>query len=386
MKVCLVTGVFPPQRCGIGDYTECLARHLAQQGVDVHVVTSCHHAESEPLIFRLHRVVPHWRMLGIIRLIPTLRRIAPDVVHMQYPSAGFVRALALVLVPGLLRLARLRVVLTLHEYRISRWTGRLRQLAMACAAHRVITTNDDDHACLRSMLFWKRKHLHHIGIGANIEPGMLENFNRDSRRQTLGADPHSLVICFFGNIHPAKGIEDLVDAFTIICKTVANTRLVIIGSSDPANTLFASSLRRKIIDACLADKVHISGFVSKQEVSELLLASDMCVLPFRDGISMRRGSFLAAVKHGLPVVTTLSDSAPPSHLVDGENVVFVSPGDVEKLAESIQMLAQSPEVYVKLKKNVAVLGEQFSWAEIARQTLQVYQGVCTLPSEREGAA
>jgi len=376
MKVCLISGAFPPEHCGVGDYTDCLARHLAQSGVEVHVITSSCYQSEPPPGFQVHRAVRRWNSLGIRELLGALHSIDADVVHIQFPSIAFRRTLALALLPVLLRLTRRKVILTLHEYAIAKLISRVRQMVMAAASHHVIVTNPEDCAKVRRVLFWKKKRVHQICIGANIEPGMLsEQFNRESRRRTFGASRDSLVICFFGNIYPAKGIEDLIEAFGIVSKDLPTSRLVIIGSCDAANTLFSSFIKRKIIDAGIADKVYVSGFLPKDEVSELLLASDLCVLPFRDGISLRRGSFLAAVKHGLPVVTTISNSAPPEGLVDGENVVLVRAGDVQKLADSITMLLHSPETYIRVKQNLAALGERFSWSEIARRTLDVYRAV-----------
>ena len=376
MRVTLVTGVFPPQRCGIGDYTDCLATHLTKLGIEVHVITSRCLAEHK-CDFHVHRIVGRWNSIGLARLVAALARIRQDVVHIQFPSVAYRRTAALPLLPLMLRAAGCRVVLTLHEYVVSKRISRLRQLMMASAAHRIITTNPEDQALLTRILFWKRHHIHRICIGANIEPdeAAITRFNRESRRRSFGATGDSHVICFFGNIHPAKGIEDLIEAFDIVCKSMPNTKLVIIGSCDPGNTLFSSFIRRKIIDSGLADRVYVSGFVPKQEVSELLLASDLCVLPFRDGISLRRGSFLAAVKHGLPVVTTAPRSSPPENLVDGQNVVLVSPGDVQKLADSITSLLKSPETYIRMKQNALAFGRQFSWPEIAKRTLEVYRSL-----------
>ena len=41
MKVLLVTGSFPPMKCGVGDYTACLAEALARKpNIEVAVLTS----------------------------------------------------------------------------------------------------------------------------------------------------------------------------------------------------------------------------------------------------------------------------------------------------------------------------------------------------------
>jgi len=376
-RICLITGAFPPERCGIGDYTERLGSHLASLGIEVHVVTSAHRSGDQHPTLKLHRFMRHWNSVGFNTLLRTMRRIRPDVIHMQFPSVGYKRVALLSLMPGILRALNYKVVLTLHEYAIARYPSRMKQLAMAAGADHVITTNALDQGLLRRRLFWKAKRIHCINIASNIEVRPADSFDRTASRRMIGAAADSPVICFFGNIHPGKGVEELVEAFAVVNRKMPETRLVIIGTFNPSDTLYNCMLRRRIVEAGLLDKVHVTGFVPRRRVSELLLASDICVLPFRDGLSVRRGSFLAAVRHGLPVITTLPRFPLPDSVVDGENVVLVSTNSVGQLAESIQTLARSPEIRKRIKKNLSELNGHFSWPRIARRTMEVYESVQT---------
>ena len=373
MRVCLITGTFPPQRCGIGDYTECLARHLASLDVDVHVLTSAHGAPGHHATLKLHRAVRSWNSIGTGKFLAALRKIKPDVAHVQFPSAGYRRVAFFSLIPGILRTLRYSVVLTLHEYTIAQRLDRAKQLVMAAAANQVITTNAEDQASIRRALPWKRDRIHCISIGSNIEVFPVAPGNRSARRQQFGAGEASPVICFFGNLHSGKGLEDLVKAFGVVNSEMPDTRLLMIGTFDPTDTLYSYTLRRMIMETGLAEKVYITGFVTRRQASEFLLASDICVLPFRDGLSVRRGSFLAAIHHGLPVITTAPQSPLPEAIIDGGNVMLVPPGSAGRLAEAIQTLVRSPGLIHKLKQNMAELDGQFSWSDIARRTVEVYR-------------
>jgi hypothetical protein len=72
MKVALITGSVPPQPCGVGDFSYCLAVALQKQGVRVELVT--------------HR---DWRAQAVIGLKREILHWEPDVVHIQYPTLGF---------------------------------------------------------------------------------------------------------------------------------------------------------------------------------------------------------------------------------------------------------------------------------------------------------
>jgi glycosyltransferase involved in cell wall biosynthesis len=375
MRVCLVTGVFPPQRCGIGDYTEHLASSLAKLGADVHIMTSHHRSSDYHPTLKLHRIVHKWNAVGTGRLLRAVRAVRPHVVHLQFPSAAFRRAATLSALPGLLRACNHNVVLTLHEYSIAHRLSRVRQLLMAAASNRVITTNRRDHTSIARKLFWKAGCIYCINIASNIEVYPIEPDARAALRRTIGATVDSSVICFFGNTHPGKGLDDLVEAFGIVNQNMPETRLLIIGTFSLDNTLYNCMLRRKIAEANLRDKIHVTGYVERKRASQFLLASDICVLPFRDGLSVRRGSFLAAVRHGLPVITTSPQSPLPHNIIDGENVVFVSPGNTPQLAQTMQMLAQSPDIRRTIAHNLLELDRQFSWPDIARRTVQVYESL-----------
>jgi len=375
VRVSMLTGAFPPDRCGVGDYVHRLCSQIARMGAEVHVITSAH-AAPQPATWegaiRLYRSVRSWNTINLHRIARLLRDIRPDVVHVQFPSVGYRRVAGLAMLPMLLRARGYRVVLTLHEYLPSPRLSRSRQAVMAAASHSVITTTPEDAAALQKLLPWKRSNVHCINIASNIERRPAESFDRNARRESLGAGPDSPIVCFFGNLHPGKGIEELVEAFAIARRNCNVGTLLIIGSFDPRHTLFSYIVHRRILDLGLSGPVHVTGFVTPTEVSELLLASDICVLPFRDGLSVRRGTFLAAVHHGLPVISTEPSGPMPPDIVHGHNVILVPPRDVGKLAASIEMLVRSPELRSRLSSNLAKLDEQFSWPQIARRTLQVY--------------
>jgi len=118
-----------------------------------------------------------------------------------------------------------------------------------------------------------------------------------------------------------------------------------------------------------------TGYTPPEEVSANLLASDICVLPYRDGASFRRGSFMAALVHGLPIVTTRPKSQIPSRLQDGENVLLVPPDDAAALTEAIARLADSPELRQRLGQGAKEMSKAFGWDSIAEKTLEVYHAI-----------
>jgi len=121
----------------------------------------------------------------------------------------------------------------------------------------------------------------------------------------------------------------------------------------------------------VADKVIWTGYTAPAEVSANLLAADIGVLPYRDGASFRRGSFMALLTHGLPIVTTVP-RVPIPELIDGENIWLVSPASPPALAEAIAALAADEARRRRLGAGARALARRFDWTGIARDTLALF--------------
>ncbi|HEU5101928.1 MAG TPA: glycosyltransferase, partial [Roseiflexaceae bacterium] len=143
----------------------------------------------------------------------------------------------------------------------------------------------------------------------------------------------------------------------------------------------------------LEQRVMVTGHCPEAEVSAHLLAADIATLPFTGGASFRRGSLLAALAHGLPVVTTTptkdqgQKTKEDTHtltvslhrsssvfrpLVDGENALLVPPGDAAALAEAIERMGRDARLRERLAVGGRALAAQFGWDAIAAQHERLY--------------
>jgi glycosyltransferase involved in cell wall biosynthesis len=132
----------------------------------------------------------------------------------------------------------------------------------------------------------------------------------------------------------------------------------------------------------LADLVATTGRLPPAELSAALLACDVIALPYRDGASLRRGTLMAAIAHGLPIVSTrglaavgAEDVDAPLLLRDGEHLLRVPPDDPAALAGAIAHLADDPGLRARLAANAGAVAARVAWPEIARGTLTVYETV-----------
>jgi glycosyltransferase involved in cell wall biosynthesis len=147
------------------------------------------------------------------------------------------------------------------------------------------------------------------------------------------------------------------------------------GSSDQTNNAaYVARLERQIEVAGIGERVHWTGYVADEEVSAYMAAADLLVMPYRDGGSLRRGTLMAALAHGRPLITTQPGSPQPA-LVHGQNVWLVPVDDPAALGDAILLLRADPPLRGRLAAGARQLSLTFSWDKIAAQTADFYETV-----------
>jgi glycosyltransferase involved in cell wall biosynthesis len=241
-----------------------------------------------------------------------------------------------------------------------------------------ITTNREDYESLKAELAAPPSL---IPIGSNIAPKLPTGYDRDVWRARWGAGPDDLFLGFFGFINDRKGVDTLLRALKLLesdPQGAPKPSLLMIGgqtgASDPTNVAYLAYIQDLISELGLEARVKWTGYVTAEEVSASFLATDLCVLPFRDGVSFLHGTFHAALVHGLPIVTTQPRVLLPE-LVDGGNVCLVPPEQPKALGEAITRLTDAPDLRRALGEGAKTLSELFRWDRIAADTLDLYHTI-----------
>lgn len=391
LRIGLVTGEFPPMEGGVGAFTQELAKALAEQGHEMHIVTS---RAARPEIkgrslwdarepfdigyALLHPRVRRWRWSALGAIADVAVRYELDVVNLQFQAAAFdMNIPAVNLLPWRLR-GLAKTVVTFHDLRVPYLfpkAGRLRNWTirrLARSADGMVVTNSEDRNDLVEDGLDEDK-IRQIPIGSNISSAPLDAVQIAGARRDLGLAPGDCLIGYFGFLNESKGADSLVRALSEID---AYYHLVFIGgrtgSSDPDNNeAFLNQLEGLISELGLGKRVHWTGFLPESKVSAFLQAADMMVLPYRDGASLRRGSLMAVLAHGRPLITT-TPRTPAPDLVHRENVWITPVDDVRRLADAIVTLATEPEIRVQLGRAALLLSKEFSWDRIARSTADYF--------------
>ena len=387
MRILLISGEFPPMQGGVGDYTREMARAFAACGHEVFVLIPASLADAHegktPLPWRVFPIVRNWGWGCWRSILSVVHEIRPDVIDIQYQAAAYdMRTPAMNFVPwrlGLVRDAPM-VVVTYHDLKppylfpkagpVRGWV--VRQLARYSDA--AIVTNVEDLLATGEWPFvhrLARPSMHHIPIGSNIPVAPPADYDRPAWRTQHGYGTADFLWGYFGFLNESKGGESLIRALALA--PPEHHLLMIggrVGSSDPTNQAYAAHVEGLMTSLGVADRVQWTGYsTSTAQVSAALLSTDIVVLPYRDGISFRRGSLHAALAHGCPVVSTTPHVSIPE-LSEGKNVLLVQAGDPAPLSRAAVRLQRDPARRRRIGDGAEELAGLFTWDRIAERTVK----------------
>lgn len=358
MRVTILGRDFPPAVGGIGDHTDLLAAELARRGRAVTVV--CSPPADARASFEVRPVVERWDARGAARILDAVRSSTPDVVVWQYnPFAVGRRGLA----PSIGRLARALaaeapLVLLAHElwfpFRRNGLKGllwalahRVQMRALARAARAIVVTTEQRAAELARAVPAAASKVRIVPIAANVEPRPEQR----SARAAYDFPDDAFVVAHLGSVGPGREIGRVFIAIEALRARGLDARLLLAGNTGPFQA-----------PGSLNGAVVTTGILSREQLSEALASADAYVHPDLVGASAgRRGSLVAALAHGLPVVAFAGPDQ-SRELLDGENIVVTQP---DGLAAALAGLAADPLRARALGEAARrTYGEHFAWPRV----------------------
>lgn len=374
MKIGIITGEYPPMQGGVGAYTRLLAHELTRQGHSVSLF-STQSAQEETL--PLMNEVTGWGLSSLLAIKKWAQAQRLDILNLQFQTAAYQMSPWIHFLPDFIR--HIPVVTTFHDLRFPYLfpkAGPLRNwivMHLARSSAGVIVTNHEDMAQLQHL-----SRVTMIPIGSNILHRPSADFDAMWWREKAGIVDADMVLAYFGMINRSKGVDVLFRSLAAL-RGGLNVHLLMIGSrvgtSDRTNQGFALEIDELIADLGLADCVHWTGFVSEQEVSCYLRCADAVVLPFLDGASFRRGSLMAAVYTGCPIITTEAVVSIPE-FVHGENMLLVQVGDSAVLARAISnFYADMSHLSQSLREGALRLASRFEWSLVSNDYAKFFAGL-----------
>lgn len=373
--VAIVCPTYPPDHCGVGDHTSMLAATLAASGATVNVYTTCGVARSVPPRVHVHPVVPQWQTRSMWALASTITRARPDVVLIQYVPFLYARhaGLAVPLLAALLRLRRVVVVTIVHEpyvpleLNVKRFilsvAQRVMLVILMLSSRRVAVTTMMAGRQLQRLLPWFGERIHRVPVGSNIVMHRINQSERCALRDALGVAPDDTILIFFGSLHETKPLGLILRTLVHLRESGVAATLLVVGQDQAAFSAAAAKA-----GLAVPDGVICTSYAAAEDVSHYLQCGDLMLAPFLDGVSTRRTTVIAALQHGLPVIST--EGRWTERQIFAGAVSMTPCHDDEGYVRAVHQLAHDSIARREISKRGRQLAEQrFSWLEIARSLI-----------------
>jgi glycosyltransferase involved in cell wall biosynthesis len=305
----LITGEYPPDIGGVGDYTHQIGEALSRCGDEVHVWTP---GNSNPAIetgpIRVHRLPDHFGPRSMATMERGIDRRSKSQVLVQYePHAFGWKAMNVPLCIWLASRQRERFGVMFHEvaYPMTRdqslrhnFLGvvtRAMALILARSARHIFVTTSAWEPLLRSITRTRRT-IRWLPIFSNV-PVVEDEAGTNAIRRRIAPDGGKIAGHFgvYGSGY-AAGTTALLAAGLAHDAALS---VLLIGNG-------GVEFRERMIERHrpFANRLHATGALAPADLSRSIAACDLMIQYYPDGVTTRRGSCMATLEHGRPVVTT----------------------------------------------------------------------------------
>ncbi len=402
MHITFVTGSYRPDQDGVADYLEKFRHHLARRNISTEIITT-HDSAQAVAAPAVHGALSEWKLRQLLPLVRKILVTPTDILHIQHAAGSYRFERPVFLLPLLLRMVGYRrpIVTTAHEYGWwewepdwfpSSWLESLKQWGqkrvwwdredgfLLTGSDAIITTNENITAIMRERLPTLHHRMHTIPIAANLTVAPIDKADaRQQLRQNCGWPEDSQVVTFFGFLHPIKGIEPLVQGFCQVVNRFPNARLLLMGGVETLAlggqkaTKYWQKVQQQVQDLNLTAHVHCTGYIDAEQASRYLSGSDLGVLPFNPGVSLKSGSLLAMLAHRLPTIATCTHET--DQVLTEQCVVapVTTPRAARPLTEAINALMDNPTEQQRLREAGHAFGQPFTWDSITNRHQVIYQ-------------
>ena len=180
-----------------------------------------------------------------------------------------------------------------------------------------------------------------------------------------------LKVLFLSNLLKSKGYMDVLKAAILLKQKGISAQFLFAGNWPNAKE---QSEAINFIKKNNLDNVEFLGFVKEKEKKQLLLDSDIFILPtyYYEGLPI---SILEAMATGLPIITTRHGGI-PGIIEEGINGFFVPPGNPEMIAETIEKLYFHPYLQAKIaEENIKKALNNFKKEHYEKSLLEIFNKV-----------
>ena len=187
-----------------------------------------------------------------------------------------------------------------------------------------------------------------------IDINYISTKNKSSIRLDMGFDAKNKIVLFFGLIRPYKGLDNLLNAIESFIINNTNGILIVAGEAYENINRYKEIVKKYDSNNQI---IWMNEFIDDQKIEELMLASDLLVLPYNS--ASQSGVLSQAWQYNLPVIVT-NVGGLSEYVDENKSGYIVEPNDTVGLSAKIGHFFNSNDSlempkYIKLNKH------KYSW-------------------------
>ena len=354
----ILTGEYPPQHGGVSEYTYRLAEVLKTRGEKVTICTPATDGRVAQEGVELCELADQFGRQARRQLEKHFQSSPEANFLLQYVPHSFgLRGINLPFCVWLWWRYRGRIDVMFHEVALPSGSGQRLKVRVAGKIQNLMAR----------LLVRASRHVY-ISI-PGWEPRLKKYLRPEQRLQWLPIASHFDGLNFTSQVrrkaYPVVGHfgtygqeigQMLSGLLPFILKRFESVHFALIGRG---SEVFLPEFLRRFPE--FTDRMYASGPVPSNDVARHLLACDVLIQPFPDGVSTRRSSFMAALALGRPLITN------GGHLTEAfwhstDAVSFSGTFDLEKMGGLLDtLLANSDAAEQMGRRGQRFYEENFSW-------------------------
>lgn len=382
MRILMVSDVYFPRINGVSTSIQTFRTELESAGHRLHLIAPGYdesYEDDESVIRIPSREVildPEDRMMryrSITKLIPMLRELDFDLVHIQTPFVAHYAGI---------RLARelaIPCVTTYHtlfeEYlyhyipwlpkSLLRWCARQFSLTQCQQVNGVISPSK----IIADLLLDYGVTKPIVSIPTGIEAGKFAVGDGQSFREKLGIGPQKRLLLNVSRVAFEKNIGRLIEVLANILPEIPDAHLVLAGEG-PAKATYVQQVK----DLGVEQYVSFTGYLDRDtELLDCYHAADIFV--FSSGTETQGLVLLEAMATGTPVVS-VAKMGTKEVLVEGKGV-RITDGSIEDFSRKVIEILQDSQLHSELSRAAVQYAMEWDSGRLAEKMSAYYRDVCT---------
>jgi glycosyltransferase involved in cell wall biosynthesis len=361
VNISIITRTLPPHLCGIGDYSICFANALRCLGHQLTIIAGQGDYGEDK-----HIIKDDWSETALSNLLCDLEKMPIDHLTLQYTPLAFSTGdnNHAALVNFWTKCGqRWKTCLIVHEAYFRVWwyppswlRGSIQKYilrSMVKKSHRVFSAS---HPLVEEINAWtEMDNVTLLPIGSNIDVHCID---REQMRDENQIGSNDLVLTIFGGGTALKWLSSYVNN---VDTTMRRHRI-------PIRWLLLGGVPEEWFG--LEHPVVMPGWLSPEALSAWLQLTDIFLVPHKCGLTAKRGTLMAALRHGLPVVGTRGFMT-DQFWVEVPGVTLTSMPGKKRFSAAVLNLATDPKLRkIHGNSNQDYFQQCFTWEKIAQTFLQ----------------